>query len=32
MNFVIVSKHVDLMPSENGQLTEAYKGNKHLYE
>jgi hypothetical protein len=31
MNFVIiVSEHADLMPSEDGQLTETYKGNKYL--
>jgi hypothetical protein len=31
MNFVIVvSEHVDVMPSEDGQLTEACKGNKYL--
>jgi hypothetical protein len=27
---IVVSEHVDLMPSEDGQLTEACKGNKHL--
>jgi hypothetical protein len=27
MNFVtVVSEHVDLVPSEDGQLTETYKG------
>jgi hypothetical protein len=32
MNFVIVvSDHVDLMPSEDGQLTETCKGNKYSY-
>jgi hypothetical protein len=25
-----VPEHVDLMPSENGQLTETCKGNKYL--
>jgi hypothetical protein len=31
MNFVIVvSEHVDLMPYEDGQLTETCKGNKYL--
>jgi hypothetical protein len=31
MNFVIVvSEYVDLMPSEDGQLTEICKGNKYL--
>jgi hypothetical protein len=31
MSFVIVlPKHVDLMPSEDGQLTETCKGNKQL--
>jgi hypothetical protein len=31
MNFVIVvPEHVDLMPSEDGQLTETCKGNKYL--
>jgi hypothetical protein len=33
MNFVIqvvVSEHVDLMPSEDGQLTEMCKGDKYL--
>jgi hypothetical protein len=31
MNFVIVvSDHVDLMPSEGGQLDETCKGNKYL--
>jgi hypothetical protein len=31
MNFVIVvSEHVDLMPSEDGQLTEICNGNKYL--
>jgi hypothetical protein len=31
MKFVIVvSEHVDLVPSEDGQLTETYKGNKYL--
>jgi hypothetical protein len=31
MNFVIVvPEHVDLMPSEDGQLTEICKGNKYL--
>jgi hypothetical protein len=31
MNFVIVvSEHVDLMPSEDGQLSETRKGNKYL--
>jgi hypothetical protein len=31
MNFVIVvSEHVDLLPSEDGQLTETCKGNKYL--
>jgi hypothetical protein len=30
-NFVIVVfEHVDLMPSEDGQLTETCKGNKYL--
>jgi hypothetical protein len=30
-NFVIVvSEHIDLMPSEDGQLAETYKGNKYL--
>jgi hypothetical protein len=30
-NFVIViPEHVDLMPSEDGQLTETCKGNKYL--
>jgi hypothetical protein len=28
--FSLVSEHVDLMPSEDGQLTEACEGNKHL--
>jgi hypothetical protein len=29
--FIIVfSDHVDLMPSEDGQLTEACKGNEYL--
>jgi hypothetical protein len=27
---IVVSKHVDLMPSENGQLTETCKVNKYL--
>jgi hypothetical protein len=32
MNFVIViSEHVDLMPPEDGQLTETCKGNKYLH-
>jgi hypothetical protein len=26
----IVYEHVDLMPSEDGQLTETCKGNKYL--
>jgi hypothetical protein len=31
MNIVIaVPEHVDLMPSEDGQLTETCKGNKYL--
>jgi hypothetical protein len=31
MKFVIVvSEHVDLVPFEDGQLTETYKGNKYL--
>jgi hypothetical protein len=31
MNFVIVvSEHVELMSSEDGQLTETCKGNKYL--
>jgi hypothetical protein len=31
MNFVIVvPEHVDLMPSEDGQVTETSKGNKYL--
>jgi hypothetical protein len=31
MNFVIVvPEHIDLLPSEDGQLTETCKGNKHL--
>jgi hypothetical protein len=31
MNFVIVvPKHVDLMPSEDGQLTKTCKGIKYL--
>jgi hypothetical protein len=31
MNFVIVvSEHVNLMPSEDGQLTETCKGNIYL--
>jgi hypothetical protein len=31
MKFVIVvSEHVDLMSSEDGQLTETCKGNKYL--
>jgi hypothetical protein len=31
MNFVVVvSEHVDFMPSEDGQLTETCKGNKYL--
>jgi hypothetical protein len=31
MSFVIVvSEHVDLMPSEHGQLTETCKDNKYL--
>jgi hypothetical protein len=31
MNFVIlVSEHVELMPAEDGQLTETIKGNKYL--
>jgi hypothetical protein len=31
MNFVIaVLEHVDLMPSDNGQLTVTCKGNKYL--
>jgi hypothetical protein len=31
IKFVIaVSEHVDLMPSEDGQLTETCKGNKYL--
>jgi hypothetical protein len=25
---IVVSEHVDLMPSEDGQLTETCKGNK----
>jgi hypothetical protein len=30
MNFVIVvSEHVDIKPSEDGQLTETCKGNKY---
>jgi hypothetical protein len=30
-NFVIVvSEHVDLMPSEDGQLTETYEGSKYI--
>jgi hypothetical protein len=30
MNFVmVVSEHVDFMPSEDGQLTERCKGNKY---
>jgi hypothetical protein len=27
---IVVSDHVDLMPSEDGQLTETCKGNKYL--
>jgi hypothetical protein len=27
----IVYEHVDLMPSEDGQLTETCKGNKYLH-
>jgi hypothetical protein len=31
MNFVIVvSEHVDLMPSDDGQVTKTCKGNKYL--
>jgi hypothetical protein len=31
MNFVIVvSVHVELVPSEDGQLTKTCKSNKHL--
>jgi hypothetical protein len=31
MNFVlVVSEHVDLMPSKDGQLTDTCKGNKYL--
>jgi hypothetical protein len=31
MNFlIVVPEQVDLMPSENGQLTETCKGNKYL--
>jgi hypothetical protein len=31
MNFVIVvPEHVDLMPSEDGELTETCKGNNYL--
>jgi hypothetical protein len=30
MNFVIVVSDVDLMPSEDGRLTETCKGNKYL--
>jgi hypothetical protein len=31
MNFVtVVPEHVDLMTSEDGQLTETCKGNKYL--
>jgi hypothetical protein len=31
MNFVVVlSEHVDLKPSEDGQLTKTCKGNKYL--
>jgi hypothetical protein len=30
MNFVIVVPEHDLMPSEDGQLTETCKGNKYL--
>jgi hypothetical protein len=26
----VVSDHVDLMPFEDGELTESYKGNKYL--
>jgi hypothetical protein len=25
-----ISEHVDLMPSDDGQLTETYKGSKYL--
>jgi hypothetical protein len=27
---IVVSKHVDLMPPEDSQLTETCKGNKYL--
>jgi hypothetical protein len=27
---MVVSEHIDLMPSEDGQLTETCKGNKYL--
>jgi hypothetical protein len=27
---IVVSERVDLMPSEDGQLTETCKGNKYL--
>jgi hypothetical protein len=27
---IVVSEHVEHMPSEDGQLTETYKGNKYL--
>jgi hypothetical protein len=31
MNFVIVVyEHVDLMPSEDGQLTETFEGKKYV--
>jgi hypothetical protein len=31
MNFVrVVPEHIDLMSSEDGQLTETCKGNKYL--
>jgi hypothetical protein len=27
---IVVSKHVDLMPSDDGKLTKTCKGNKYL--
>jgi hypothetical protein len=32
MNYIIVvPKHVDIKPSEDGQITETYKGRKYIW-